>query len=326
MSKKNRILRLTIISTFIIFFSTYSNVNAYNLDWEAGSIYRFGFLTHVYSEQINTTKGAKDVVDTTIEEEGYYNITALNLLNERYSYIYTGMFGEGSLVTRDFGMDDFISLALSSWSNIMFVEYFWDYGTNTTVLGNFDLGFDPFRFINPDWISFNDAFILLFNESTIIDTVADPYEPVIHNITLGDFLGSLPSYTLNGKNTIIEGKTQFTEDNTAFSFVLDLTGVYKIGIFNSTLGYDVFYPSDKLTFEFSFDYTNGGILNARNFVYDFEFTFDELFSKEIVELKTAYGGLKSLHASFAYLSIIPALLTFVFVVRAAKLRKKSKVY
>jgi hypothetical protein len=320
MSKKNWILMLTLLT--VISIISVVPAQSVPMDWHPG-IYTFGFKFCLHEEIIDNINGASQDIEITTSDEFYYNITAINILTETYGASITDRYGTSSISTYDYGMDDYISDYLSDITDIIDFEYEWDYGTNTTKLTSFDFGYDTYVFLEADWFSFNEAFREVLNESTIIDTVADPYDPIIHNITLGDFLDSLPAYSLNGKQNFADGVAQFTDTNTVFSWYVDLSSVYYVDEYNATLGYDVYYPTD-FTMEFAFQYTKGGILKRYEFTYTASVTQNDQELREASEEIIAYGGLKKISSNFAYLAFIPAMFTAVFIARLIKKGKKGE--
>ncbi|MGC9779778.1 MAG: hypothetical protein HZR80_11090 [Candidatus Heimdallarchaeota archaeon] len=78
----------------------------------------------------------------------------------------------------------------------------------------------------------------MFNESEIVDTVVDPYEPLIHNITFGDFMSSVESFSIMNKNTLAEAELQFKNNTRKWTFEFDLSNVLMDSVYNITLRYD----------------------------------------------------------------------------------------
>ncbi|MHA1212916.1 MAG: hypothetical protein ACTSSH_10690 [Candidatus Heimdallarchaeota archaeon] len=323
MSKKTKILMLTNIVVLLFIGNNLISSQALSYDWFAGSVYTFGTSMKNEVEVYDAETDAHIANDVRVLEEGYYNITSFNLINKRYEAFYTSQSGSGSIFGYDFGYEDFIDQKLGLTDFFSF-NYEWNYGSNETVLTGFDVGFSAFNFLEPNWAKINEAWVDLFNETVIIDTVADPFEPIIHNITLGDFYASLPSYTIMGKDTIAKGKDQFNADTHSWSFEFDLSGLLKNGLYNATLGYNVYFAFSTYSYYFDISYSKGGTLDNWFSGYIFDITQDTETTTFLYELHTAFGGLKAVTADFAFLAVIPAMLSIVFVYKVARKRNERR--
>ncbi|NHJ49043.1 MAG: hypothetical protein FK733_14750, partial [Asgard group archaeon] len=239
MSKKtNRILML-ITFLMIICFSNISSVNAYELSWHAGDVFGYTVGTNIYSKVTDDLTGYYEEAEMNIQDEVTFNITGINLLSKVVNYIYTSSMGPMS-TGNDFGWNDFTSdLQIDDLFNPI---YEWDYGTNSTILVDYSPSFALYYFLEPEWKLINDYFKEELNGSTIIETVNDPYNPIIYNITLNDFLNNITAFTLNGKGSLADGLNQLTATNTKWIMEINCNNELYDDNYNGTLGYDEYIP------------------------------------------------------------------------------------
>ncbi|HUT80317.1 MAG TPA: hypothetical protein VMZ29_03865 [Candidatus Bathyarchaeia archaeon] len=307
MGKMIKIL-MSINIILILSLSNLSLVEASSRSWNPGELYTFSSdYTQIVTFQ-NHDNSAFDKTDLKTIGEITYNVTSINLLNKRYEAIRTDISGAGSIISYRFGMDYYVNNYISL-DSILGASYDWDYNHNQTVLSDLDFTLPLWYFIEPDWISFNTKFADALNATEIIATVADPYQPLIHNITFSDFLTSLPTYSIMSKNTLSDAKTRFHNDTTKWFFSFDLSNIVKESIFNLTSLHNDYYPYEQFIFTFELEYEDGGIL--KNYLVDVSSTITINNITTTVQEYThiVSGGLKALTANFAYLTIIPALLT-----------------
>ncbi len=324
MSRKPKILMLTNIVVLLFLVGNIINAQALDRSWNPGDIITFTYSYQNIYIDTDLEYNVVNEIDIIDQETGTLNITELNLLNGRYYAIWTGKLGEGPIVGYDFTVEDFKNDFLDI-NTFLYVDYEWNYGTNDTVLVDFDVNYDPWLLIEPNWADLNTAFIDMFNESEIIESIADPYLPIIYNITLGDFLGNI-SYTFMGKNTLAEAKNQMTPDNTQWTLTFDLSNVVHQGIYNATLGYDVYYPYQNAIITYDLSYSKGGILEKAHGEMSIGITVDnsknEICNKNII----IQGDLRALTSNNAYWMILPGFLIVLSIVRIANRKSNRRIW
>lgn len=312
---------LTKIVLVLFLFGNYTTTHAYDRSWHAGDIFTFTYSSIQILTDTDLEYNVQDVFETVDQETGTLNVTEINLLSGRYHSIWTGRFGVGPNVGNDFTVEDYINTYLDT-NSFFSIDYEWDYGTNSTIFVDFDVNIGDWLLIEPNWVKLNTAFIDLFNESEIIETVADPYLPITHNITLGDFLNSI-TYTIMGKNKLADAKSKIKADNTAWSFIFDLSNAVNMGVFNGTLGYDEYYPYQEAILTYEMSYSKGGVLER--FLYEGRISSvvdnqrGDIFQENII----IFGDLEAMTGNFAYWMIVPGFLLIVAVVRIAN-RKSNR--
>lgn len=324
MNRKITILVITKIAFIILLIVNTTSIQAADRTWHAGEIYYFG-----ESYLGNNIYSSKDLdIQRTFrfayQNQFAYNITSVDLLTERYRAIYTEVGGGSFAAFYDFASEDFVENYLDL-NNIMTFEYNWDYTKNDTVLTGLYFTLFKWSFVEPQWDIINRGFADMFNTSEIIATVADPYLPITHNITFGEFLNSTDSYTLMGKGNLQAGKDKISAKTTRWDFTFDISNALKTGPYNSTLGYTIYQPSGQATCSFELGYTDGGVLEHLE-VHTFGVynrTNDILETS--MDFKLALGGLASLESNIPILMLIPTVfVTFALFMKRRKERSRKK--
>jgi len=309
-------LLLQTIGIIAIFLqSPFATASSY--DWNLTYPYFFTqsveMKTHIFDTSNNLVQ---DSSMNTIEEH-VVNITSIDLNSGKLTYFLT-IAGITQQYITDFLLDDY--LAVSTLTSLFFISYVWDYDRNTTILTSFDFSFFLWYFLEPNWPVFNDHLKEILNASEVIYQVPDPYEPIIHNITFGDFLASLPAYSFNGKS--LEGfKTQLKSSTRQWTFSFDLSNVLYDSYYNLTLGRFVYFPLTKYVTSFSLEYSKDGIMQKNAYSLNYGLTSPE--GRQITGEHTenyVFGPKESLSAGLAILFVFPALLVSALPI----LLKKSK--
>ncbi|NHK32495.1 MAG: hypothetical protein FK730_14170 [Asgard group archaeon] len=321
MNRKLKILLLIKIVVLLFLVGNVTKVYAYNRSWNPGDVFTFTYSDLTIITDTDLEYNVQNKLELLDQETGTLNVTELNLLSERYWAIWTGKFGEGPIIGYDFAVADYISTYLDL-SSFLIVDYEWDYGTNSTIFVDFDINIDAWLLIEPNWADLNTAFVDMFNESEVIETVADPYQPIIYNITLGDFLNDT-SYTFMGKSTLADAKAQMESSTTAWSFTFDLSNVIYSGVFNGTLGYDEYYPYQTAVITYEMSYSKGGVLEKALEKGSISITMDNYKSDLCTEIIITQGDFRALTGNFAYWMILPGFLLILTVMRIAK-RKSNR--
>jgi hypothetical protein len=320
MNRKIKIFMLTKIVLVLFLVGNFTTTHAADREWQAGDIFTFTDSFHQINANYDLEFNSQNRLEFQSKDTGTFNVTEINLLTGMYYAIWTDTSGAGPNSGYDFYVDDYVSTYLDNINTFLLVDYEWDYGTNSTKLVGFGLPVIAWLLIEPDWAKLNTAYIDMFNETEIVDTVADPYQPITYNITLGDFLSSI-SYTFMGKNNLADAKSKMKTDTTEWSLVFDLTNVIYQDVLNGTLGYDEYYPYPKAIFTYEMSYSKGGVLQRALLEMDFSTLVGYAQSDVYLEFLTIYGDLEALTGNFAYWMAIPGFLLIVAVVRIA--RRKS---
>ncbi len=322
MNRKNKILMSTTIVLVLFLVGNFTTTHAADREWQAGDLFTFTDSLHQIVIDQDVEVGSESRLEIKLADTVTYNVTEINLLSGRYWAITTDVGGSSGITGYDFTIDDYITAYFDNINLFLTVDYEWDYGTNSTKLVAFSLPLAAWTLVEPDWAKLNTAFVDMFNESEIIETVPDPYQPIIYNITLGNFLNSI-SYTFMGKDNLVDAKKQMKADTTEWSFIFDLTNIIYLDTFNGSLGYDEYYPYPNAVFTYELSYSKGGILQRAYMVMDYSILQDNFREDVYIEFLTIYGDLKALTGNFAYWMAIPGFLLIVAVVRIAK-RKSSR--
>jgi hypothetical protein len=178
-------------------------------------------------------------------------------------------------------------------------------------------------FLEPNWSIINNAFVTALNTSTIVDTIADPYDPITYNITFGDILDLMNSYTINGvANDIDTALTTFTSDRTSWSFVWDASNGIEYSYDNGS--HTLYNPIERFIITNELGYTTAGILNNYKYKIDLKITDEDGDIIEIIQLiEYGLGQLSPTdESSFNYLVIIPAIASVFVTAVILKRRKK----
>lgn len=322
MNRKIKILMLTKIVLVLFLVGNFTTTHAANREWQAGDIFTFTDSFHQIFTDYDLEYDVQFALEFLNQDTATFNVTEINLLTGMYYAIWTDTAGSSGNLGYVFTVDDYVSAYLDNINTFLGIDYEWDYGTNSTKLVGFGLSLSTWLLIEPDWAKLNTAYIDMFNESEIVDTVPDPYQQIIHNITLGDFLSSI-SYTFMGKNNLADAKSKMKSDTTEWSLIFDLTNVINTDVLNGTLGYDEYYPYPKAIFTYEMSYSKGGVLQRALMEMDYIVRMDDYQGDVYMEFLTVFGDLEALTGNFAYWMAIPGFLLIVAVVRIAK-RKSNR--
>jgi len=328
MGKKYRLLLVVIFSSILFLGSNLAPINSYELDWIIGEPYLFGISYYDYYEERSTEND-----NYVIEEirEGFQiglNITDIDLVGKTMDFNYYDPFGnEYSWTNYDYDMRIYNESVFAHTNSFFYINYCWDEETESVVLCDFNLDywFNPLFFVEPNWADFNIALKNVFNGSVIVDIVDVPSSETDIEITFGYFLESLSKHIINNKNSMNNALDQFTTSNTELTLHFDLSNVMHESYYDSDLAKTVFIPVEEFKVDYELRYSDGGMLEY--FIHRMEIAIieevDELYFKGIYENSIAYGGLKSLKTPLNLLSIIPALLVSVLMMKFSLKKKKG---
>lgn len=318
-NRKITIFIIVKISLITILMVNTTSIQAADRSWHAGEVYFFGYSYDIQAIYQSDSPELHRTTHSSTDLQYSYNITGVDLLTERYRAIYADDSGTDPISSHGFVWEDFVEHYLD---NLISVTYVWDYEHNSTVLVGYSLSYSTWNFIEPQWDMINSEFAdTIFNTSDIIATVDDPYLPIIHNITLGTFLNSTNTYSIMGKDNLEDAKLKFTEKTTNWFYEFDLTGVMMLGIYNSTLGYNLYHPYEKATISYDIEYTKGGVLNRYQLNGYSNCTYTDYMSEYSMSQLTVLGGVKSLEGNFPFLVIFPAI--FFVAIFARKIKQEN---
>ncbi|MFW9924276.1 MAG: hypothetical protein ACFFDW_13405 [Candidatus Thorarchaeota archaeon] len=319
----NKNAKILVVSNFIfllLLFSNFSSSLGAIPSWHAGDVIDFGQTSLLRVTYYEGNATSYQIMETNTDFK--VNITAVDILNKEYRASIIQPLSVSSILTYDFNYeiltDSFLNIA-----NIFDVDYVWDFEHNTTVLKDFSLGASYVLLLEPEWDEINKIMKNSLNESTIIDTVDDPFQPITYNFTLGYFLNNITSYKIMDKTDLVKAKEEFRPTATKWSLEFDLSGIIHYATYNSTLGYDLFKPIDKYLITYELEYDKGGILNYYQKTIDTSTDYEILPQDLLLDDKIILGGLKAFTSNFALITIFPAFLFIsIFVVR--KRRKNTR--
>ncbi len=319
MNRKITIFIIVKIALISILMVTTTSIQAADRSWHAGEVYFFGESNDSKLIYRSSSPELRTMVTTNSQLQFSYNITGIDLLQERYQAIYADDSGPSSISNRRFTWEDFVERYLD---NILQATYEWDYEHNSTVLTSFTFPSSTWKFIEPQWDMINNGFANdILNTSEIIATVNDPYLPIIHNITLDTFLNNTNSYSIMGKSNLEDAKQKFTEKITNWFLEFDLAGFLMVGVYNSTLGYDLYHPIEEATISYEIEYTKGGVLKRFHLNGYSNSSFPDYTLESSMDKLVVLGGIESLEGNYPFLMVFPAI--FVIAIFALKIRKEK---
>ncbi len=152
MNCKFKIFMLNIIVVLVLIFANFSHSDAATRSWDVGDLFLFSYSNYSYANTTNTDFVVSDILVVSIKEEGTYNITRVDLSNNTYASIFTGVAGSGSNLLNYFGWEEFTNYQLDP-NSFFTITYDWDYGHNEIVLTYFNFGLiENWPFIEPQGI------------------------------------------------------------------------------------------------------------------------------------------------------------------------------
>lgn len=318
MKTKNKLIFVLSFVSIILLFSTFTNANAAEAPWADGSIFTWAAEDGIILHTVDYEADIEQIIESRSGSLFTYNLTDVDNSTLTYDYDVLGILGVGG--TTSYDVQAFIgSFSLGS---MFTVSYVWDYEYNITVLDTFGFTLPYWLLIEPNWTTVNSKFNEEFNGSTIMDTVADPYLPLIHNFTLNDLLNDANSFSIMGKSTLAEAKQQFTPSTTRWTFEFDYSNVLLTGRFNSTAGYNNYYKYEVLTEQATLEYNANGVLKY----YEDNGEVQETYMDRMISIKYNFyinlGDFLTTETSpFCFLIAIPAVASMVIFVKWMNKRK-----
>jgi hypothetical protein len=320
MSKKIRILMLINTIAAIILLSNIAAAQAVAPGWSAGGIYVWGSNVTILVKTFDEEEGLGSNTEIITLGEIEYNITAIDVLNLEYDVIWTSSGGEGFINDRDYSAEDFDDDEMD-YDDFFSVNYVWDYVNNVSVCNNFDAGINVNNryLLEPNWAVLNLGFQDMLNGSELLDTLADPYEPILYNYTLGNTLGNF-SFKIMGRNNLDSAVSQFTDTKRKWTFEFDLGGYIKTAQWNGT--HNIYYTYEEYFISIELEYTQEGVLNHYEVIFRDKLTIDEYTSESETRAVYALGGMKAASANFATFAAIGGLISTAIIAIFIKRRKK----
>lgn len=314
---KKQILMVINAALIIALFCNLSLVSASDLTWNAGDVIEWGRYTEITT--IVTDNAAGTSLED-IDQDGYdfqYNITAYDAIAKDYNYIYTDSSGPSSQ-SRSFDWENFANADLTSDNgDFLTVNYIYDTFTNNTVLRDFslDVNYLNWRLIEPNWVGLNQAYKEIFNETYLLDTVADAWDPIIYNFTWGYFLDSI-DFKIMSRSNLKYALNQFKDSTNKWTFEFDLSGVL-----HHSIGGGEVAPYESYIVTILVEYSDGGVLEK--YVKETSYTriIDDDQTDYLHHRKEALGGLKKAMAPIPIISSVIGLLAisgFILIKRRKK--------
>ena len=305
---------------FVLLFSSVMNAQAAAREWNPGDIYLFGYAYNDNYTFIDHETGFSQVTETSYAFETQYNITGIDILSKYYDVTQTSA-GSIGYYSRDYSWDDYCQDELET-QDIFILQYDYDYFNNRTVLYGQNIYINLRYLIEPDWVNFNSFFKDSINATYQLAAVADPWDPIIHNFTLGDFLNSLDSFKIMNKGTVDKALNQFKDDTTKWSMELDLSNVLHTRTWNITAGAYNYYPYSEYIISFTMEYSEGGVIKNARYAYSYKQKIIDYEDQYFFEEKVALGGLDKVLTSFGFIAVIPAIATVAIGVNIIRKRRK----
>lgn len=319
-SKKRRLFYVILMGNVIILCNLFS-VKPVSSFVAVGDNFHYEYKESLIGEIENLEYGSAELVDYSEAWSEDIHISEINLATQTILCERTDEDNKNNFTTA-YGWESHI-INYFDFTDLFYINYIWNQETDKPILRDFSFSFYNFRFVENNWSVINTHLSNLLNGSTIVDTVINPNDMSEHEITFGDFLGSLKSFKIQGRSSIFDAQKQFTDSTTKWSFKFDLSGViHYLDHYNATFGYNIYLPVDKMSLETTIEYTEDGARKYRSDIEEFEnvYSDDNYKLTEITRYVSALGKLP-IQLSFSYLASIPAILFIVLVVRIRNKRK-----
>ena len=171
------------------------------------------------------------------------------------------------------------------------------------------------------WELFTTNLEALADRNQIVDAVF--HETTEYEITLGDFLDSIPSYKIMGISDTDQTPFSISNSSTKWSMTFDLSNY----IYESEWDYIEetysYFPYSKYIVNVALDYSNGGTLIAYDSTVSYEVTTDESIIKGEQEHRIRKGGSSAIRTPYNFSYALLSLLIVPTVILYNK-KKRSK--
>jgi hypothetical protein len=316
MKTKNKLIFVFSLVSIVLLFSPFTHANAADAPWADGSMFTWASEDMAIVHTIDYETDTENLAEAKTGIIFTYNLTDVDNSTLTYDY---DVLGSGSGTT---SYDVQVYIGSISLGSMFTVSYVWDYEHNVTVMESFGFSIPVWYLVDPNWTAVNSQLNDELNGSTILDTLADPYLPLIHNFTLNDVLNDATSFSIMGKNTLTEAKQQLTSSTHRWTFEFDYSSTIKTGRFNSTAGYNNYYDYEVRTEKTILEYTADGVLKYYEDTGEIQETYDDTMINSYFSSYFNLGGYITTEASpFCYLVVIPAVASMVIFVKWMNKRK-----
>lgn len=284
-------LRHFFLTSFIIFgFLSLSlqPIEAATRSWDVDDIVIWGTESRVAISVTDLVENVATSDFVVSQDEMKYNITYINTISKEYDAITITAGGISFINDRDYGSSDFVNDELTP-DDFYSGNFVWDYEHNVTVCEDFsfDLNVGSRYLIEPNWESINNAFIDLVDGEHLIDTVADPYLPITHNITLTDIV-SENDILFMGENDFTAAQAKFEPTTTLWTFEFNLSNYVKYSQWNGTM--NIYTPYEVYCQSLLLNFTDGGILSTFTNRIEYIITLDNIRTTTETEVLIVLGG------------------------------------
>ncbi len=291
-------------------------------DWYEEGVYVFGSANR---EEYISTSLLEDLSyksEYVGEGERMYTITDIFELTKELEVEAKYDNGYEDTFTFNFDAD---SISTNMADNFFYHNYRWDEDRSRIILTSFRADFGSIRyFVEPDWELFNTNLEALADRNQIVDTVI--HETTEHEITLGDFLDSIPSYKIMGISDTEQTPFSISNTSTKWSMTFDLSNyIYRSewDYIEGTYSYS-YFPYSKYLVSVSLDYSDGGTLISYDCTESYEVTTDERIIKGEEEYRIRKGGSSAIRTPYNFSYALLSLLIVPTVILYNK-KKRNKM-
>jgi hypothetical protein len=177
--------------------------------------------------------------------------------------------------------------------------------------------------VEPDFEEINNAFADLFNSSRVISALFDWSTADLTEFTLGDFLGNMTFWNIQGENNVDDVKDALDSGQRSYIMEFDLANVAveRINEYNGTHWVNEYYVYDEYKYIIRWDYQSNGELNS--YSYDFRSSYSRgdatVSDHDVYELKQ--GGSAANNTNIPGFGLVTAIAS-IFILPVLIRRKK----
>ena len=311
--RKKLITILTPIFFILLFTSTSTLTLAATAarDWAVDDEIVFGIYEKTDVVEINKELGLKGGGEYIYKAEAQFTILSIDeslkevLINKTYNdgysrtsnYDYDGMDMAQSVITPYYLLD---------------VNYIYDLETDQVLLRSLDCYLFPWWVIEVDWTEFNNHFKGVFNDTNIIDYIYPPSGT--EEITVAEFLNSI-SYTICGRNNIVNARNQFTATRTKWVMSFDLSGVAHFYDYEK----EEYALYNKYKVSSHIEYTASGTLKKYQFIKEYKYETETREVDYYSEITKRLGGVRKLPIPVGFLAVGFSVVAIAII----RIRKKN---